>query len=165
MTGLQPESMQQSDSGDTIAVEELNQDLNQKHEQLQSVSDAQESLSGSQLDSIAQSDTGTVISVEEQNQEQEQTKSAAATVPDNPKIDPMLSDCDCLQSPELRALLEGFNKGDFDEGKKSLTWDDCALLEVAITRLLDKNQLKTRLAMLEARYETVAEPKKFELRC
>lgn len=145
------------------ATDAKGQDQNPEQAQEQEIANTQEDLTGLQFEPTQQSDTGDTIVVEEQNQEQDQTRNAAAAdVPESPKIDPMLSDCDCLQSPELKVLLESFNKGDFDEGKKSLTLDDCALLEVAITRLLDKNQLKTRLAMLEARYESVAEPKKFE---
>ena len=142
-------------------VNEQNQ--NQELATAQGTGNAQESLTDSQSESTQQSGTGDAITVEEQNHDQEQAKGTVADDAwESPKIDPTLADCACLQSPELRALLEDFDKGDFDEGKKNLSWKDCALLEVSIIRLLDKNRLKPKLAMLEARYEAVVEPKKFD---
>ena len=118
LTGSQSESTQQSGTGDAIAVEKQNQNQKQKLEQHQSAVDAQGSLTGPQSESTQQSDAGATMTVEEQNQDQEQAKGADADAPESPKIDPILSACACLRSPELRALLEGFDKGDFDEGKK-----------------------------------------------
>jgi hypothetical protein len=87
--------------------------------------------------------------------------SASETTPTNTAaVIPPLAGCVCQQPPELSALLEQFDKGDFDNIKKP-TWDDCALLEVAIIKLLDRNRLKIKLATLENRYEAVVDPKKY----
>lgn len=161
LTGLQPESTQQSDTGNANNAEEQDQE----RAQAQEVGNARKSFTDLSSELTQQSDIGDSIAVEEQNQEliQEQVNvSVSDTSESQKKIDLLTLDCACLQSPELRALLEGFDKGDFEEGKKNLSWDDCAQLEVSIIRLLDKNRLKTKLAMLEARYEAVVEPKKFE---
>jgi hypothetical protein len=166
LAGIQTESTLQGDTGEIIIAQEQNQtqnlDQNQKLEQLESAAGAQESLVMFQPESTLQGDSGDAIIVEEQNRDQKEAKDAAIGALESSKSDQILSNYVCQQSPELRTLLEGFDKGDFNEGKKNLSWDDCALLEVSIIRLLDKNQLKTKLAMLEARYEAVVEPIKYE---
>ena len=162
LIGLQPESTEQTDTGESIVAEEQSQAQNQKHEQLQTGFDVPENLTGSQAGATQQSDTGDAITAEEQNQEQEQSQGVAANTPESLKIDPIISGYACRQSPELKALLESFDKGDFDEGNKNPSWKDCAILEESIIRLLDKNRLKAKLAMLEARYEAVIDPKKYE---
>lgn len=79
-----------------------------------------------------------------------------ATAPSDTPTD----ECLCRASPELEAVLRSFDQGEYARGKVP-TWDDCALLEIAIIKLLDKNRLKIKLAMLESRYEAVVDPKKY----
>jgi hypothetical protein len=150
------------DSNEATDIKEQNQ--NPEHEQAQGTGNTQEGLTGFQPEPSQQSRTGDAIAVEEQNQnhDQEQVNDTAAEASESPEIESVLSECACWQSPELRVLLESFDKGDFDEGKKNLSWKDCALLEESIIRLLDKNRLKAKLTMLEARYEAVIDPKKYE---
>ncbi|MCX7097854.1 MAG: hypothetical protein NTV43_08125 [Methylococcales bacterium] len=87
-------------------------------------------------------------------------KAELALSAETPEYQQKLAECACQQSPELLALLIRYEKGGFDKDNPP-SWDDCALLEIAIIKLLDKNRLKTKLAMLEARYEAVVEPNKF----
>lgn len=90
-----------------------------------------------------------------------QTEAIAADAAQTTALsDTPTDECLCRASPELEAVLRSFDLGEYARGKVP-TWDDCALLEIAIIKLLDKNRLKIKLAMLESRYEAVVDPKKY----
>ena len=91
--------------------------------------------------------------------EQEWTATEPATVTSTTES-AAITACVCQQAPELVDLLQSYDQGEFEKDRKP-TWDDCALMEVAISKLLDKHRLKIKLATLEARYEAVVDPKKF----